>query len=123
MGLPAEMPELKEDLASTLVNRRSDLLPGIDVFLTEDGGCVLPSDGLFGDLGAFGDDETCRGTLGVVLDHEVVGDVGARIAAGAGHGAHDDAVRELEVIVDEELCLEAGRIVRHGCNRMVKNVW
>ena len=90
------MPDLREDVASGVVDGCGDGLPGFDLFARPDAGDVGVADAERVDGDAFGDDESGGGALRVVLGDDGRGDVVGG-AAEAGERSHEDAVGEVEV--------------------------
>ncbi len=91
------MPELSEDNAARVVNRVSDLLPGIDLLLVPDPRRVLPLCTLLSDLYTLRDNQTraALGALFVVFHVDRIGDV-RRDGPITRQGRHENTVLERE---------------------------
>lgn len=89
------MEDLREYHRTALLDGLDDFAPAFGLFLCVEVAGAREALAAFGDGHAFGEEEAGRVALGVVLDHEVVGDAGAGVGAHAGHGGHDDAVGDL----------------------------
>ena len=96
----AHMPELRDDLATGLVNRIHHLLPARHGGIAINGRYPLIAvGGLVAHKGAFGDDQAhlTLGTTAVVTHHLVIGHIARR--EGAGHGGHGHPVTQVQGFV------------------------
>ena len=90
------VPELREDNTTRTVHCVGDRGPAADLGVGEQSRDVVPADGVATDPRTLGDDQTGRGTLGVIaLMQFRRRQVGIRCAA-TRQRRHDDAVGELE---------------------------
>ncbi|MCY1506190.1 hypothetical protein D9M68_404290 [compost metagenome] len=87
----ADMPELGEDAPAGGMHGVGDLAPAGDLFGAMDARRPGIALALAADLGAFGNDQPGAGALGVVLGHQLGGDI-AGAGPRAGHRRHHDAV-------------------------------
>ncbi len=84
---PADVPELGGDPAAGVVDGVGDPPPAGYLLGAVDAGSVHVALPLGGDLGALGHDQAGSGALGVVLEHQVVGNVAGRGRPRSGSAA------------------------------------
>ena len=87
---------MTEDAAAFGMYGIGDRLPSPGLVFGEEPGCKHVPVGFFRDLGGFGDQQPCRGPLGIVggchgFGHPVF------VVAVAGHGGHDHAIGQFKV--------------------------
>ncbi|MNZ89279.1 hypothetical protein D3C78_1081910 [compost metagenome] len=93
---PSDVPELGEDASAGSMHGVGNLAPACDLLGAVDARSPGIALALAADLGAFGNDQAGAGALGVVLGHQLGGDIaGGR--ARAGHRRHHDAVAGLDL--------------------------
>src|SRR5882757_6727972 len=96
VGDAADVPDLRIDVAASVVNGGGDGLPGFGLLLRPQAGDVGVTDAHGVDGCGLGEDESGARAMGVVVDHDGGGDVVGG-AAQAGERGHEDSVGEVEV--------------------------
>ncbi|CAB5046872.1 unannotated protein [freshwater metagenome] len=92
MANPPSMHQLHEDVSASTMDRISDSLPTSGVFIVMRSGGVWIALTNSGGLYTFGNNETKRGTLGVILRHQIGGHT-SRSCSITSHWRHDYSIR------------------------------
>jgi hypothetical protein len=95
MGDATDVPELEEDAASSGMNGLDDFFPSGDLFRGVDAGGVGVAVAERRDRGCFGNDESGRGSLVIVLGIQFVRDVACRGPA-PSEGSHQNPMGEVK---------------------------
>jgi len=90
-----DVPELEEDAASSGMNGLDDFFPSGDLFRGVDAGGVGVAVAERRDRSCFGNDQSGRGSLAIVLGIQFVRDV-ARGGSAPGERSHQDPVGKVE---------------------------
>ena len=85
------MKDLQINLSTFRVYRISDFLPAFNLRLGIDTGLAPEGRIAFDGHGRFSDDQAGRGTLGVILNHHIRGNV-ISVGTDAGEGGHEDPI-------------------------------
>ena len=95
MGDATDVPELEKDAAPFGMNGLDDFFPSGDLFGGMDSGRVGVTVAEGGDGSCFGNDQSGRSSLAIVLSIQFIRDV-ARGGPAPGEGSHQDPVGELK---------------------------
>ncbi len=95
MGDATDVPELEEDAASSRMNGLDNFFPSGDLFGGVDAGCVGVAVAERRDRSCFGNDQSGRGSLAIVLGIQFVRDIACRGSA-PGEGSHQNPMGEVE---------------------------
>ena len=87
MGDATDVPELEKDATPCGMNGLDDFFPSGDLFRGVDAGCVGVAVAERRDRGCFGNDQSSRGSLVIVLGIQFIRDVTCRGSA-PGEGSH-----------------------------------
>src|SRR5450631_843182 len=96
VGNPAGMPDLHKDPATGPLDYLRYRFPSGGLLLTPNPGHTLITDRLFRDRHSLRDDKTGGGTLAIVFDHKLIGDVRFP-GAQACQRRHNDAIWKSEI--------------------------
>ncbi len=94
VGHAATVPELAEDVSVFTVYGLGHLFPAFNLDVAVDPRGIDVTDTLLRYLGAFRDDETRRGALGIIFCHERCGGVLGIVGAASCHRRHEYAIRQ-----------------------------
>src|ERR1700732_373867 len=109
----AGVPKLCNDAAAGCMDGIRDASPSEDVFLRPEAWCIGPAKSFRANRGGFGDDQSSRSALRIILRLQGRGHVIMRLSAHPGERRNDDAVRKIEV--SHPIWCEK-RLIRHHMN-------
>src|SRR5258708_5476098 len=112
----AGVPELCNDAAAGRMDGIRDTSPSADLLLRPEAWCIGPAKCFQANRGGFGDDQSSRSTLCVILRLQGRGHVIMRLRTHPGERRHDDAVRKIEV--SHSIWCEE-RLIRHLMNSCI----
>src|SRR5260221_14495581 len=93
----AGVPELCNDAAADCMDGVRDASPSANLLLRPEAWCIGPAKSFRANRGRFGDDQSSRSTLRIILRLQGRGHVIMRLGTHPGERRHDDAVRKIEV--------------------------
>src|ERR1700723_1332133 len=109
----AGVPKLCNDATAGRMDGIRDTPPSADLVLRPEAWCIGPAKSFRADRGGFGDDQSSRSALRVILRLQYRGHVIMRLRTHPGERRHDDAVRKIEV--SHSIRCEK-RLIRHHRN-------
>src|SRR5580698_3045148 len=112
----AGVPKLCNDATAGRMDGIRDAPPSADLVLRPEAWCIGPAKSFRANRGGFGDDQTSRSTLRVILRLQGRGNVITRLGTHPGERRHDDAVRKIEV--SHWIWCEK-RLIRHHLNSCI----
>jgi len=117
MGNAPDMPELQGDTATSIMHGIRDPAPSSDLLIRPDPRRPLITDGQWADAGRFAYDQSRRGALHIIFEHQV----GRNSIFGRtrpGQGRHQHTVGKIQ-ITDPDGVIQG----RHGVSQSLKIVW
>lgn len=90
------VPDLEHDQRSFFVNSVNDPLPSLGLFFSEDTTRTRETIGKGRNLAALSQDKTETSSLGVVFNHEVIGNHIRLVSSHSGEGSNNEFVLKLE---------------------------
>src|SRR6201998_903591 len=109
----AGVPELGNDPTAGSMDSIRDPSPAANMLLRPEAWCIGPAKSLRANRGGFGDDQSRRSTLRIILRLQGRGHVIMRLGTHPGERRHDDAVRKIEV--SHSIWFEK-RLIQHHSN-------
>src|ERR1700692_787787 len=109
----AGVPELRNDAAAGCMDGIRDTSPSADVLVHPAAWSIGPAEPFRTNRSGFGDDQSSRSTLRIILRLQGRGHVIMRLGTHPGERRHDDAVRKIEV--SHSIWCEK-RLIRHHMN-------
>src|ERR1700739_4435143 len=113
----AGVPELGNDPTAGSMDSIRDPSPAANMLLRPEAWCIGPAKSLRANRGGFGDDQSRRSTLRIILRLQDRGHVIMWLGTHPGERRHDDAVRKIapsHAIGCEE------RLIRHHMNSYIR---
>src|SRR5258707_12622434 len=105
------VPELCNHAAAGCMNGIRDVSPSADLLLRPQSWSICPAKSFRANRGSFGDDQSGRSTLRVILCLQCRGHMIMRLRTHSSEGRHDDTVRKIEV--SHSICCEKRLIRNH----------
>src|ERR1700751_407481 len=111
------VPELCNNAAAGCMDGIGDTSPSADMLLRPEAWCIGPAKSFRANRGGFGDDQSRRSTLRIILRLQDRGHVIMWLGTHPGERRHDDAVRKIEA--SHAIWCEE-RLIRHHMNSYIR---
>src|SRR5580704_9670879 len=112
----AGVPELCNDAAACCMDGIRDTSPSAGLLLRPEAWCIGPAKSFLANRSGFGDNQSGRSTLRIILRLQGCGYVIMRLSTHPSERRHDDAVRKIEV--SHSIWCEK-RLIRHHMNSCI----